>query len=58
MFKITSNDINRIDIEMTKKLNAEDMKIALDEFVSKAKNIKNGKMLYDVNLSPYMNTIN
>jgi hypothetical protein len=29
-------------------LDAEEMKIALDELVSKSKNIKNGKMLYEI----------
>ena len=48
MFKIMPNGINRLDIEMSGKLNAEDMKIALDELVSTSKNIKNGKMLYEV----------
>jgi hypothetical protein len=33
---------------MSGKLNAEEMRIALDELVSKSKNIENGKMLYDV----------
>ena len=33
---------------MIGKLNAEDMKIALDKLVSKSKNIENGKMLYEV----------
>ncbi|MGA1790684.1 MAG: STAS/SEC14 domain-containing protein [bacterium] len=40
--------MNRLDIEMSGKLNAEDMIIALDELVSKSENIENGKMLYDV----------
>ena len=48
MFKVIPNGINRLDIEMSGKLNAEDMKIALDELVSKSKNIENGKMLYEV----------
>lgn len=48
MFKIIQNGINRLDIEMSGKLNAKDMQIALDELVSKSKNIENGKMLYDV----------
>ena len=30
------------------KLNADDMKIALDELVNKSKDIKNGRMLYEV----------
>ena len=48
MFKVMPNGINRLDIEMSGKLNSEDMKVALDELVSKSKNIKNGKMLYEV----------
>ena len=48
MFRITQNGMNRLDIEMSGKLNSEEMKIALDELVSKSKNIKNGKILYDV----------
>ncbi len=48
MFKVIPKGINRLDIEMSGKLNAEDMKIALDELVSKSKNIENGKMLYEV----------
>ena len=40
--------MNRLDIEMSGKLNSEEMKIALDELVSKSKNIENGKILYDV----------
>ena len=46
MFKVIENGINRLDIEMSGKLDAESMKIALDELVSKSENIENGKMLY------------
>ena len=48
MFKVTQNGTNRLDIEMSGKLNTEDMKIALDELVSKSQNIENGKMLYEI----------
>ncbi len=48
MFKVISNGINRLDIELSGKLNAEEMKIALAELISKSKNIENGKMLYEV----------
>jgi hypothetical protein len=48
MFKVTQNGLNRIDIGLSGKLNSEEMKIALDELVSKSTNIENGKMLYDV----------
>lgn len=48
MFTVTRINKNRLDIEMSGKLNATEVKIALDELVSKAENIENGKMLYDV----------
>ena len=48
MFKVIQNGIDRLDIEMSGKMDTEEMKIALDELVSKSKNIKNGKMLYEV----------
>lgn len=48
MFKIIPNGINRLDIEMSGKLNAEDMKILLDDLISKSKHIENGKMLYEI----------
>ena len=46
MFKVIENGINRLDIEMSGKLDEESMKVALDDLVSKSKNIENGKMLY------------
>ncbi len=48
MFKVIPNGINRLDIELSGKLNTEEMKIALDELVSKSKDIENGKMLYEI----------
>ena len=48
MFNITRKGMNRLDIVMSGKLNAEDMKKALDELVSKSESIENGTMLYDV----------
>jgi hypothetical protein len=48
MFKVTRTSENRLDLEMSGKLNAKEVKIALDELVSKSENIENGKMLYDV----------
>ena len=48
MFKVIPNGTDRLDIEMSGKLNAEEMKVVLDELVSKSNEIKNGKMLYDV----------
>ena len=46
MLKVIENGPNRLDIEMSGKLDAESMKVALDELVSKSENIENGKMLY------------
>jgi hypothetical protein len=48
MFKVTPNGVNRLDIQLSGKLDAEEMKIALDELVDKSKHIENGKMLYEV----------
>ena len=48
MFKITRAGENRLDIEMSGKLNSEQMEQALDELVSKSSDIENGTMLYDV----------
>ena len=48
MFKVTANGINRLDLELSGKLSAEEMKVALTELVSKSKDIENGKILYDV----------
>jgi len=42
------NGPNRLDIQLSVKLDVEDMKVALDELASKAQNIKNGKMLYEI----------
>lgn len=48
MFTVTKVGDNRLDIKMSGKLDAEMMKIALDELVNKSENIAKGKMLYDV----------
>ena len=48
MFKVIPNGINRLDIELSGKLNTEEMKIALDELESKSKDIETGKMLYEI----------
>jgi hypothetical protein len=48
MFKVIRKGTNRLDIELSGTLNAEEMKIALDELVYKSKDIQNGKMLYEV----------
>jgi hypothetical protein len=48
MFKVEQNGMNRLDIQLSGKLNTEEMKIALDDLVSKSENIENGKMLYEI----------
>jgi hypothetical protein len=48
MFKVTENGANRLDIELSGKLNEEEMKTALDELLSKSENIESGTMLYDI----------
>ena len=48
MFKVKKTDRNRIDIELSGKLNSEEMRIALNELEDKSKDIEKGIMLYDV----------
>ena len=48
MFKISKIGQNRLDIELSEKLNSEEMQTALDELESKSQDINNGIMLYDV----------
>ena len=48
MFKVMKQGENRLDIELSGKLNSDEMKMALDELVSKSQDIEKGKMLYDV----------
>lgn len=48
MFTVIQHGIDRLDIELSGKLNADDMKVALDELVNKSKDIEAGKMLYTI----------
>ena len=48
MFKVMQNGTNRLGIELSGKLDTDEMKIALDELESKSENIENGKMLYEI----------
>ncbi len=48
MFKVEKSGMNRLDIQLSGKLDTEEMEIALDELVSKSENIENGKMLYEI----------
>ena len=46
MFEVIRHGTNRLDITLSGKLNADEMKIAMDALVSKSENIENGRMLY------------
>ncbi|KPJ77842.1 MAG: hypothetical protein AMJ54_06650 [Deltaproteobacteria bacterium SG8_13] len=48
MFTVTPNGANRLDIQLSGKLNTEEMIIALDKLVRKSENIENGRMLYEI----------
>ena len=48
MLKVIKKGIDRLDIELSGKLNTEEMKVALDELCDKSKDIENGKMLYEI----------
>lgn len=48
MFNVTRIGENRLDIELSGRLDTEGMKVALDELERQSENIEHGKMLYDV----------
>ena len=48
MFKVKLIGSDRLDIEMSGKLDSSEMAAALDELDTKSVNIENGKMLYEV----------
>lgn len=48
MFKVIPSGINRLDIELSGKINTEEMKVALDELENKSKDIENGIMIYEI----------
>ena len=48
MFKIEPNGPNRLDIEFSGKLDAQEMQAALEDLVRQSEGIERGKMLYDV----------
>jgi hypothetical protein len=48
MFTVRRSGDNRLDMEIGGKLDADDMRAALDELVSKAEGIESGRMLYTI----------
>lgn len=48
MFKIVKKETNRLDIQLSGKLDSDEMQIALDELEKNTQGIENGIMMYDV----------
>ncbi len=48
MFTVKKIGTNRVDIELSDKLDSEEMKRALDELEELSKDLENGLMLYDI----------
>ena len=48
MFKVTRSGPDRVDIQLSGKLDAAEMKVALDELVNRTENIEHGRMLYRI----------
>jgi hypothetical protein len=49
MFNVLPNGPDRLDIEFGGKFDSDEMRIALDELVSKSEGIEHGRMMYRVN---------
>ncbi len=48
MLRIEANGPNRLDLELSGKLDAEEMRSALDELMMQSNGIEHGKMLYRI----------
>ena len=48
MFTVEQNGDNRLDLELSGKIDAEAMKLALAELTNKSQGMKNGTMLYRI----------
>ena len=48
MFTVTPNGPNRVDIELSGKLDEAAMEVALDELIEQTKDIEHGRMLYRI----------
>ncbi len=48
MLKVTKRSENRIDIEFDGTLDADSMRVALDELIEKSQDIKGGRMFYEI----------
>jgi hypothetical protein len=48
MFKVVKSGANRLDIELSGKLDGDNMKVVLDELLSSANGIRQGRILYRI----------
>jgi hypothetical protein len=48
MLKITKPAANRLDIELSGRLDADTMRTALDDLIAKSEGVTNGRMLYTI----------
>jgi len=48
MFKVTKNGANRLDVEVSGKLNRDEMKSALDDLIQKSQGIEHGGIFYRI----------
>lgn len=48
MFRMTPNGENRIDLELSGQIDADEMKVALDDLIVQAAAIEHGVMLYRI----------
>ncbi len=48
MLTVTKPSTNRVDIELGGKLDADSMRVALDDLIDKSEDVRNGLMLYTI----------
>ena len=48
MLTVTQKGKNRLDLELSGKLDSDEMKIAMDEIINKSEGIEHGQMLYRI----------
>ena len=48
MFTVENNGPNRVDIHLSGKLDAGEMRTAINDLISKTRDVENGKMLYEI----------
>ena len=48
MFEVPRRADDRLDIELSGRLDSDEMKTALDDLIAQSETIENGTMLYDI----------